>query len=453
MTSAPVLVCGAGIAGVSTAYELAARRGIRGIVLVDQGPPLGLTSAVGTEAYRDFWPGPDDTMIRFVGRSIDLLEELVEASGDAFRMTRRGYAFLTAEASRLARLEEAAARMDELGAGPVRRHPGSEPWRLAELAAVDRNLRGVDLVLDGDAVRRAFPFVAPGVRGLLHARRCGWLDARALGRWLLVEAERRGVTVRRDRVVGFELSGGRVVAARLEAGGRVATGAVVLAAGPLLRETGAMLGLDLPVTNELHGKLALPDPLDVVPRDAPMLLWMDPVRLAWSEPERSELAADPAGRPLLDTLPPGVHVRPRDRDGERTILVIWTREPRVEPPRWPPRFDAREGEVLLRALTAMIPGLAAYHGQAHRGVIDGGYYCKTRENRPLIGPLPVAGAFVIGALSGFGVMASQAAAELVAAHVTGANLPSYAAEFLPERYASAAYRARLPELERESGQL
>ena len=32
-------------------------------------------------------------------------------------------------------------------------------------------------------------------------------------------------------------------------------------------------------------------------------------------------------------------------------------------------------------------------------VIDGGYYCKTQENRPLVGPLPVAGAYMIGALS------------------------------------------------------
>src|SRR6185369_8788821 len=101
----------------------------------------------------------------------------------------------------------------------------------------------------------------------------------------------------------------------------------------------------------------------------------------------------------------------------------------------------------LRGLAHMVPGLAAYFGQGSSAVVDGGYYCKTPENRPLIGPLPVPGAFVIGALSGFGIMGSQAAGELLAAHVTGAQLPGYAPAFLLSRYEDAAYRARLPELE------
>ena len=53
------------------------------------------------------------------------------------------------------------------------------------------------------------------------------------------------------------------------------------------------------------------------------------------------------------------------------------------------------------------------------------------ENRPLVGPLGVEGAFACGALSGFGIMASHVAAELLAAHVTGDALPEYAGAFLP----------------------
>jgi len=72
-------------------------------------------------------------------------------------------------------------------------------------------------------------------------------------------------------------------------------------------------------------------------------------------------------------------------------------------------------------------------------MMDGGYYTKTQENRPLIGRLPVQGAYVIAALSGYGIMASCAAGELLAAHVTGGKLPPYAPAFTLERYQDPAY--------------
>ncbi|HEX2483197.1 MAG TPA: FAD-dependent oxidoreductase, partial [Methylomirabilota bacterium] len=100
MPAADVVVCGAGIAGVAAAYHLTARHGVRGVILVDERPPLSLTSDKSTEAYRNFWPGPDDAMVRFMNRSIDLLEELAESSDNVFRMNRRGYVFGTADRAR-----------------------------------------------------------------------------------------------------------------------------------------------------------------------------------------------------------------------------------------------------------------------------------------------------------------------------------------------------------------
>ena len=87
----------------------------------------------------------------------------------------------------------------------------------------------------------------------------------------------------------------------------------------------------------------------------------------------------------------------------------------------------------------MLPGFKAYFGKAPRPILDGGYYTKTRENRPLIGPLPVEGAFIIGALSGYGLMASQAAGELIAAHITHQELPDYAPAFDLRRYQDSQY--------------
>ena len=47
----------------------------------------------------------------------------------------------------------------------------------------------------------------------------------------------------------------------------------------------------------------------------------------------------------------------------------------------------------------------------------------TKENWPLIGPMRTKGAFVAGALSGFGTMAACATGALCAAWVQGAELP------------------------------
>jgi glycine/D-amino acid oxidase-like deaminating enzyme len=100
----------------------------------------------------------------------------------------------------------------------------------------------------------------------------------------------------------------------------------------------------------------------------------------------------------------------------------------------------------------MIPGLAAYLGQSRRPMLDGGYYTKTRENRPLIGPLPVEGAYVAGAYSGYGLMAAAGGAELLADYLTGSPLPGYAAAFAPARYDDPEYRRRLEQWD-DGGQL
>src|SRR5450631_2656596 len=107
-TRAEVCVCGAGIAGVAAAYHLAVRHGVRKIVLVDERDPLTLTSDKGTQGYRNWWPGPDDTMFRFVSRSIDLMEEMADETNNLFRLNRRGYLFVTAEDGGVDRLRATA---------------------------------------------------------------------------------------------------------------------------------------------------------------------------------------------------------------------------------------------------------------------------------------------------------------------------------------------------------
>jgi glycine/D-amino acid oxidase-like deaminating enzyme len=407
-------------------------------VLIDERDPLTLTSNKGTQGYRNWWPGPDDTMLRFVSRSIDLLEESAAECDNAFRLNRRGYLFATAEEKEIERLRSVAAKVSSFGMGPVRVHPGDGPYRAAPADGYTGQPVGADLLL-GDEVRRAFPYLAPDTAGVLHIRRAGCLNAVALGAWLLERAVAAGVRFLRDRVVRVDAKAGRVQGVRLASGETIATDKYVIAGGPLLPELGRMLDLELPVFHELHAKLTFRDPRGVVRRDAPFIIWQDATLLEWSDRERRELARDERTRRYTEMMPGGVHVRPVDLTHGDELFLIWTYETDSRPYVWPPTFDPSYGDLVLRACARMVPGLSGYFGTGPRGVVDGGYYCKTRENRPLIGPLPVEGAYVLGALSGIGVMSAHAAGDLLARHLTGQALPEYARWFLPSRYDDPKY--------------
>ena len=437
-TTADVVICGAGIAGVAAAYHLAVRQGVRRVVLVDEREPLTLTSDKGTQGYRNWWPGPDDTMLRLVSRSIDLLEESAAANGNAFRMNRRGYLFATGDTAEATRMEATAREVSAFGMGPVRVHRGPGTYAGTTHEGFAGREAGADVLL-GDEARRAFPYLAGDTVAALHVRRAGWLSAVALGSWLIEQAVVAGTTFVRDRVDGVRTTGGRVRGVRLASGDTIETDRFVVAAGPGLPMVARMLDIELPVFHELHSKLTIRDPRRVVPRDAPFTIWNDPVRLDWTDAERKVLAGSEETGRLIDELPGGVHARPVDLAHGDELYLIWTFETDVRPYIWPPIFSSRYADVVLRGCARMIPGMEQYVGTT-TGVVDGGYYCKTPENRPLIGPLPVTGAFVIGALSGSGLMSAHAMGELVAQHVAGAPLPDYAHWFLPSRYDDPAYR-------------
>lgn len=451
-STADVVICGAGIAGVSVAYHLAAQHGIRRVVLVDERAPLSLTSDKSTEAYRNWWPGPGDEMVSFMNRSIDLLEGLAQETDNRFLMNRRGYAFLTADRSKVRQMQHAAAETSRLGAGPLRIHPGATPYMPAPAEGYSTQPDGADLLLDSDLIHEYFPFVSDDAVALLHPRRCGWLSAQQLGMFLLQQARAQGVQFISGRVTGVLREHGRICAVKI-GDKTIATRSFVIAAGPLISQVARLIDVELPVFNELHGKISFDDYLSVVPRSAPLMIWNDPVRLVWSKDEREELAADEETRWLLQTFPAGVHFRPEGGEHSSMLLALWTYDVEVLEPSWPPRFDPFYPEIILRGLARMVPRLVDYVGRMRSLYVDGGYYCKTRENRPLISPLPVDGAYVVGALSGYGIMASQAAAELLAAHVTGETLPDYAPAFHLSRYDDPRYVALLDGWDSVAGQL
>src|SRR5262252_4214203 len=119
--SSKIVVCGAGIAGVAAAHYLV-EHGCTDVTLVEPGNPLSLTSGISTEAYRNWWPGPDRAMTAFMNRSIDLIEGIARATRNRINLNRRGYLFATADPTKVSMLAGLAAMAEAQGGGPARIH-------------------------------------------------------------------------------------------------------------------------------------------------------------------------------------------------------------------------------------------------------------------------------------------------------------------------------------------
>jgi sarcosine oxidase, subunit beta len=454
--TAEVVICGAGIAGIAAAYHLAVRRGVGSVVIVDERPPLTLTSDKSAESYRNWWPGPGEDMAALMNRSIDLMEDLARESDNVFLMNRRGYLFATAQPEQIPGYVKAAEDAAARGVGPLRLHRSAGgDYRPSPATGYEGQPTGTDVVTDPELIRRHFPYLAEDTVGLLHARRCGWFSGQQLGMYMLERAREAGVRLIEGRVDGVETAGGRVIGARVSGGGgrrTIGTPRFVNAAGPHVKTVGRLLDVEIPVFCERHAKVAFHDTQAVVPRHAPMMIWTDPVRLPWSDDEREELGQAESLRHLLEEMPAGVHGRPEGGGDSPIMLGVWTYDVEPMEPRFPVEFDPAYAEIVIRGMTRLIPGLRAYVPRLPKHFVDGGYYTKTEENRLLSGPLPVEGAYVLGGLSGYGMMSSNGAADLLADYIAERPLPGYAPAFRLERYESPAYRALLADWG-DSGQL
>ena len=447
-TTYDAVICGAGITGVSAAYFLS-KAGMKNILLVDERPPLSFTSDRSTECYRNWWPDPE--MLALINRSIDLIESLADESGNIFRMNRRGYLYLTTDENKIPEMKSASDFISRLGAGPIRVHSAdSSSYQPSNPEGFHDSPAGADLLIGNELIRKHFPYLTNKAVAALHARRAGWLSAQQLGMYLLESGRRLGVQFEAGKVIGVDIERGQVQGVRLNSGVRIQSPIFVNAAGPFLKEVGKLVGVDLPVHTELHLKAIIKDTLEVVGRDAPLLIWNDAQKLPWSDEEREALADDDETRWLTETFPSGVHTRPEGRGTD--ILMLWEYHTELMEPVDAPGMDDQYPELALRGLAAMLPRMNGYFTKMPRPQLDGGFYTKTRENRPLVGSMGVEGAYVIGAVSGYGIMSACGVGELLAKHVTGGELPSYANAFSLSRYDDPAYQKKL-ENWGDSGQL
>ena len=430
-STAGTVVAGAGIAGVATCFELAVVRGVERVLVVDPRPPLTLTTDKSSECYRNFFPSKP--MVDLTNRSIDILEIMKEQSDDFFNMSQRGYLFVTGNHEQLRSLTNAAQASASFGAGPVRfiQRPGAA-----------EEVSGFDVYQTTAALLERFPYLSERALGGLHVRRGGWFSAQQLGTWMLEAARNHGAKVIVDEVVGVKVVRDRVTGALLKSGRVISTPTVVNAAGPMSQQLADLVGVELPLRASVHHKVSFRDHLGAFPRDAPMLLWTDPVTIDWSDEEKTALAAEGFDE-LLGEIRTPVFGRPEGGADSPFFEALWNYRPEVrDQPTWPaPEPGPMFPEAVMRGMTSMLPSLSRYRAHLPYSVVDGGYVMKTPENLPLIGPAGPEGFQLMTGMSGYGVMICTGAAELVGCHLTGSALPEYAEAFLLSRYENPGYLA------------
>jgi glycine/D-amino acid oxidase-like deaminating enzyme len=440
-----VAVIGAGIIGISVAYDLAVQHGITRVVLIDAGDPMAMTSAQSGENYRNWWPHP--LMTAFTDHATDLLEDIARATDNRIHMTRRGYALVT----RRARPDDLITALHRgygaEGAGRIRIHAEGAAgcYQPALSSAWDTAPDGVDVLMDPGLIRQHFPSLAPDAATIVHIRRAGDISGQQLGQFMLERMREAGVTLRRARLTGIE-TGLRFALHLEEPGGAAVLHAdrVVNAAGPFFAAVAAMLGEALPVSCVFQQKIAFEDRAGALPRTLPFTIDLDGQELAWTDEERETLASEPETAMLLRPMPGGIHRRPEGGDGGRWVKLGWAYNTTPGDPDGPPPIDPNFPDIVLRAASRLSPALHAYLGHLPRGARHyGGYYAMTPENWPLIGPMRTPGAFMAGALSGFGTMAATAAGAVCASWVVDAPRPDYAAAFTLARYGDAALMAEV----------
>ncbi len=431
---------GAGIAGIATAYYLCTRYKKASVLLVDSRPAMSFTSAQSGDNYRNWWPHP--VMTAFTDHSIDLMEQIASKTSNVFNMTRRGYVLAT-------RRQE----IDDIIAGLQAGYRGSDPdsIRMHDAASTHSYVppdsgdwksapAGVDVLSDQDLIRQTFPSLSKEIANVIHIRRAGEISGQQLGQYMLEEISNAGGKRLSASVRGIEV--GQNFSVRIEGPNdieQIRADVLVNAAGPFAGKLAAMIGVDLPVENVYQQKIAFNDKEGAIPRNQPFSIDLDAFEFDWTDEERAMLSEDAETSWLTEQLPSGAHCRPEGGDRGTWVKLGWAFNLEVSAPQEDlanePQMHPQYPEIVMRAASRLIPSLAPYvENFPSRFTHYGGYYPMTHENWPIIGPLDVDGAYITGALSGFGSMAACAAGAICAAWIVDGDLPDYASQLSLTRY-------------------
>ena len=448
--SADVAIIGAGSVGIAVAYYLVKEQKIKNVLLIDPRNPMTLTSAQSGENYRNWWPHP--VMTAFTDHSINLIEDIDRLSGGRLNITRGGYSLVTRR-PRPGDLIEDLYRGYGASPAKIRIHDSAtSDYQLPHRAPWSDAPDGVDVLVDQELIRKTFPSYAQDVATVIHIRRAGSISTQQLGQFMLEEIRAAGARLIRAEVKSFVGASPFDLELASEDGAmRLRAEKIVNAAGPFLGDIGVMLGEEIPVKCVYQQKIAFQDREGAIPRDMPFTIDLDGQTLTWSDEDRELLASEPSARRLIEPMQGGIHCRPDGSVDGTWIKLGWAYNERSSDPHDEDPLDPQFPDTVLRGASRLNPKLATYIGHLPRGAHHyGGYYTMTEENWPLIGKMKTEGAFIAGALSGYGSMAACATGALCSAWVAGKGLPEYAKSLSSDRYADTELMAKLSTLSKGS---
>jgi len=240
---ASVVVLGGGVIGTSIAFHLA-EAGVSDVLLLERDElASGSTSRAAGGVRAQF---SDPVNIAIALRSLSAFAAFDDRPGWAIDLHRVGYLFLLDRSDDVERFAQNVAQQNELGV-PSRMIDPDEASRLSPLAGVEGVLAASFCPLAGHASPEAV------VQGYAAG-------ARALGVRILTGCE----------ATAIEVDGGEITAV-VTAHGRVATSAVVCAAGVWSPSIGGMAGVPLPVEAYLR-EVGFTAPVEKLPQPMPMTI-------------------------------------------------------------------------------------------------------------------------------------------------------------------------------------
>jgi len=353
--SADIVIIGGGIIGCATAFY-ATEAGFDTVVLERRDGLGTLTTAASEECFRAQFDEPEN--VRMVVESIAVFEDfadVVRIPGCDINIHQQGYLFLTAADEGPELLKKRVQHQHSIGLSDVE-------------------------FLDGDEVRRRFPYVGPTVLGATFRAKDGWLSTHELTYGFGKGSS--AFFALRTAATGIRVDA-QGVSAVATTRGEISTRCVVIAAGPFAGIVASWVGVQLPLSNLRRQKVVLGS-VPLVPRDAPMTIDQD-TGVYW----RPEVGGAAMGWALPEEPSEPMEQVPTD----------WT-------------FPA----VVLEGVARLVPFWQQVAEALTRDNIflSAGQYTCTPDNKPIIGPYSsVPGLYLNLGYAGHGIMASAGGARLL----------------------------------------
>jgi sarcosine oxidase, subunit beta len=244
-TTADVVIVGAGIMGVSTAYHLARRQAGR-IVVLERDDVCSGSTALASGGIRHQYA--NRIGVELTRHSIETYERFEAEFGVDPHFRQHGYLILVTTEAELAQAERNVALQRSLG--------------------VDVRL------LDPDETHRRFPYLATDdLRGATYSPRDGYADPYLATTAIAARARDLGVTIRTGcEVVGFSRTAAGVDGV-VTREGTVSAPVVVVATGAWSGVVGALAGVDIPVAPLRRSKfITAPFPFEKIPEATPFVI-------------------------------------------------------------------------------------------------------------------------------------------------------------------------------------